>query len=70
MRRVTIATRGRRRLDSFIDDRPQGSRHLEANPAGEATLTPSIRIGARLEPVGYANLDDRAAVACYRGQIA
>ncbi|WP_328524041.1 S8 family serine peptidase [Kribbella sp. NBC_00359] len=70
MRQITIKTKGLKRLDFFIDDRPQATRDLDMNAAGEATLKPSIRTGAKLRLAGYAAASDTAPAALYRGQVA
>lgn len=69
MRQVTIRTRGLKRLDFYLDGRPKDSRDLVANAAGEATLTPSIRVGATLRLTGYGELADKNPVALYQGKI-
>lgn len=70
LRQISIKTRGLKRLDFFVDERPQASRDLDVNAAGEATLTPAIRVGARLRLTGYADPTDGTPVALYRGQVA
>ena len=70
LRQISITTHGLKRLDFFVDDRPQASRDLDVNAAGEATLTPAIRMGATLRLTGYAEPTDSAPVALYRGQVA
>ena len=68
-RQVTITTRGLKRLDFFVDDRPRDSHDLIVNAAGEATLTAYIRMGATLRLAGYAEPTDGARVAFYLGQV-
>lgn len=70
LRQISIKTRGLKRLDFAVDDRPQASRDLVVDATDEATLTPSIRMGAALRLTGYANSTDGAPVALYRGQVA
>jgi subtilisin family serine protease/C-terminal processing protease CtpA/Prc len=70
MRQITIKTKGLKRLDFFVDDRPQTSRDLELNAAGESTLTPSVRTGAKLRLTGYVESADVAPAAIYRGEVA
>ncbi|HEV2861015.1 MAG TPA: S8 family serine peptidase [Pyrinomonadaceae bacterium] len=66
---VEIKTRGLKRLDFYLDDRPQASRTLTLDAAGEATLTPTIRSGAMLRLAGYADAGDKVPVALYRGRV-
>jgi hypothetical protein len=69
-RQITVHTRNLKRLDLFVDDRPQGSRDLAPNGAGEATLGGfSVRVGATLKLAGYADPQHRTAVAIYRTQV-
>jgi C-terminal processing protease CtpA/Prc/subtilisin family serine protease len=69
-RQLRIDTRNIRRLDFFVDNRPQGSKDLNLNNAGEASLSgAAVRQGARLRLMGYANAQDRAPAALYDGPV-
>lgn len=68
-RQVEIKTRGLRRLDFYLDDRPQASPDLSPDAAGEATLQISIRSGVKVRLAGYADARDKAPVALYHGHV-
>jgi subtilisin family serine protease len=68
-RKIDIKTRGLKRLDIYLDDRPRTSLDLSVNAVGEATLTPSIQRGALLRFVGFVEPTDKVPVAQYRGKI-
>jgi hypothetical protein len=68
-RQVAIAASGLSRLDFYVDDRPQHSTDLEVDAAGYATLTPAIRIGARLLLIGFAR-DGKRPAAAWRATVA
>jgi subtilisin family serine protease/C-terminal processing protease CtpA/Prc len=68
-RALTVMTRGLKRLDFFINDRPEGSVTLTPDAAGNATLTPAIDINARFRLVGYAQVSDRDPAALCQGQV-
>jgi hypothetical protein len=70
-RRILIRTRNLRRLDFFVDERPQGSRDLRVGATGDATLEGvSVRIGSTLRLVGYSSADDERPAAVHRTAIA
>lgn len=68
-RQITIKTSGLKRLDFYIDDRPQGTRNLMVDANGEATLTPSATIGSLLRLTGFAEPTDKTPAALYQGRI-
>lgn len=68
-RYITINTLNLKRMDFYVDDRPQGSRDLAVNAEGQTTQTHSIRMGASLRLTGYANSTDKAPAALYRGEV-
>jgi subtilisin family serine protease len=68
-RQMTIKTRNLKRMDFFVDDRPEGNRNLDANAAGDAALGLAVRVGTRLRLLGYTDVADRAPAAAYRGQV-
>jgi hypothetical protein len=69
-RQVKIEARNVKRLDFFIDGRPQASRDLEVDAAGVATLKgAAVRVGARLRLVGYAEPDQQAPSALYQAVV-
>jgi subtilisin family serine protease/C-terminal processing protease CtpA/Prc len=68
-RQITIKTSGLKRLDSYLDDRPQGTRNLIVDAKGEATLTASATIGALLRLTGFAEPTDKTPAALYQGRI-
>lgn len=69
-RQLRIDTRNIKRLDFFVDGRPQASRDLEVNAAGQATLNgAAVRVGARLRLVGYAEANHQVPAALYQATI-
>jgi hypothetical protein len=63
-RQLTIEARNVKRLDFFVDGRPQASRDLEVDAAGLATLKgAAVRVGARLRLVGYAEPEQQVPSA-------
>lgn len=79
MRGIEIKTRGLKRLDFYMDDRPTTSIDLNVDASGAATLTPSIRSGVMLRLLGYVDPNDEQAEkngedgrtprAVYRGRV-
>ena len=55
-RQATIRTRGLKRLDFFVNDRPEASIDIHPDAQGEATITPLIEVGSTLRLAGYAEL--------------
>ena len=68
--RLEIRTIGLRRLDVYLNGRPQDSMNLELNAAGEATVPASAPEGDLLVLTGFAEPTDEKPSALYRGLVA
>jgi subtilisin family serine protease len=68
-RSVTIKTIGLKRLDFYLDGRPEVSVDIYLNGTDNAILTPSMRSGARLKLVGFVESDSGSPAAAYRGLV-
>ncbi len=69
-RLVTINTVGLRRLDFYVEDKPEGNVTLTTDAVGKAKLTLPMKTGSNIHLAGFINPNDSAAVAVHRGQVA
>jgi hypothetical protein len=66
---LEIKTIGLKRLDFYLNGRPQGSANLEMNGDGEASLTRDAAKGDHLILTGFAEPGDETPSALYRGKV-
>jgi hypothetical protein len=68
-RKISIQTRGLKRLDFYVNGRPQGSVDLPVNATGDAQVSPSVDVGAMLVLNGFAETADEVPGATHRGLV-